>query len=141
MRSLVLLALLFAFIGLSSSTIYWKNAMDMKKDLQNQIDWVLQSINDKDNKLYIELVQQGSTFDWFLADRKHNIKNIVIQEAKFMDDVFQLVQGIGLVYDKSETKSPFYVRLGMFKNGKTRTGYMMYDALSCADPYCTFHNN
>ncbi|EGT33322.1 hypothetical protein CAEBREN_15940 [Caenorhabditis brenneri] len=136
MRSLVLLALLFAFIGLSSSTIYWKNAitMDPKKEMQSEIDWVLQSIIDKDEKLYLELVQQGSSIDWFLADRKDNIKNIEIMEAKFMDENYELVHGVGIVYGKNE--KPFYIRLAMFKNGKSRTGYMIFDAVNCGDFKC-----
>uniref|UniRef100_A0A1I7U3V4 DUF4362 domain-containing protein n=1 Tax=Caenorhabditis tropicalis TaxID=1561998 RepID=A0A1I7U3V4_9PELO len=117
MRSLLLL---FALLGPGYCTIYW-NDQSPKDLLQSQIDWIRQSINDRDEALYYKLVVRGSAADSYFHDQYNEQMYIRIDNALDWNGV---INGIGEIEGQD---GRLMVRMAMGQSAESRTGFQIFD--------------
>ncbi|EFO88809.1 hypothetical protein CRE_06658 [Caenorhabditis remanei] len=128
----ILLLLLASFVGLSTSTIYWKNHV---KTVQTQANLILFALRHKDAPLFYSLVPSSKEIEEFFANHGADIVSVEAQEAH--ESFENVIYGVITVKEKFRA---YHVQVELTFNAGSPTGYIITKGHVCKTENCKYDN-
>ncbi|EFO88610.1 hypothetical protein CRE_06657 [Caenorhabditis remanei] len=130
----ILLLLLASFVGLSTSTIYWKNHV---KTVQTQANLILFALRHKDVSLFYSLMPSAQEVEDFLVDHEAGIISVQVQTAESIGNV---INGVLTVEEQRGLQVTYDVQVELTPNVSSPTGYIITKGHFCHFGDCKYHN-